>query len=371
MIPPELNRQHVLAAINRCLSEGFPRKRRSTKHCLVYDGRHFAPKYIISEACRAFYPDGLDPDLFSGGPETNQVLEALGFHVELCQCGGLVDVASGAAAAAAVLNPVPEPAVRQGVVVTACLASPDVLMPNRQRMGLLKALLPTVTQRAQGAPFLLVLPAGFLDSGRRDPLLLCHQTAATISQSLQHAPVGSTVCYGVDGHDGKAQLGCAATREGLIALGRKFFAAPGEGIRAADSPFALEEGYPRTFAFSGRTYYLAVCYDAFGIRKQTVPNQGVDGIISLVHWFAPPGEAGSGAGYFARYGFAGASRVWSCPVYGAVVFHDRVQPGWPSGVLWDQIDLDPKRWTYADNPLAPSETWTVQHRTESATLAMF
>lgn len=97
MIPEEMNAQHVVRAINRCLREGIPRRRRSTKHCLVYEGRHFAPKYIISEACRAFYRDGLTPDLFSGGPETNTVLEQLGFTVVRCTCGGLVTPAPGTA----------------------------------------------------------------------------------------------------------------------------------------------------------------------------------------------------------------------------------------------------------------------------------
>lgn len=81
MIPRELRRDHVLRALDRIAREGIPIKRASHKHCLVHYGIHFAPKFVVSEACRAFRPDGLTPDEFSGGLETNELLRSHGFTI--------------------------------------------------------------------------------------------------------------------------------------------------------------------------------------------------------------------------------------------------------------------------------------------------
>ena len=126
-----------------------------------------------------------------------------------------------------------------------------------------------------------------------------------------------------------------------------------------NSTHTCQKGRPRIFTFGGQQYYLAVCYDGFGMKR--VKRTGapvIHGIINLVHFFTPPRNEGAGAGYFARYGFAGASKAWQCPVYAAVRFGGPIQENWPTGVLWDQGDLDAKRWTYRHNPLrAEAEHW--------------
>jgi hypothetical protein len=56
-----------------------------------------------------------------------------------------------------------------------------------------------------------------------------------------------------------------------------------------------------------------------------------------------------------RHGFAGASREWGCPVFGAAVFFDRRVPrNWPSGVYWTRGDVSTQVWGYDDNPLRPA-----------------
>ena len=52
------------------------------------------------------------------------------------------------------------------------------------------------------------------------------------------------------------------------------------------------------------------------------------------------------------HGFAGASKQWECPVFGAAVFFNRDIPeSWPSGVLWTQGDKSTQKWRYEDNPI--------------------
>ncbi len=252
--------------------------------------------------------------------------------------------------------------VGNAMVVTACLAH-DRLEPctSSNWRGLIRTIVAAAQSQAAGASFLLLLPAGFVDAARKDPLPVCRGVAEEVAGLVGSAPEGSTVCFGVDGLDGRVQLGAAATGHGLVALGRKFYPAPGEEIVAAESAFDMEQGYRRTFDFAGRSFYLSVCYDTFGLKKLGTPRAGVDGIVAMVHGFAAPGQPGSGAGYFARYGFAGASRAWGCPVYGAALFEGRVQDRWPTAVLWDQGGMDSKRWTFARNPLAAVRTHSLQH----------
>lgn len=260
----------------------------------------------------------------------------------------------------------------KGIIITACVSPGEHATDFRHQLGLLKAMLRVVHDQVKGSSFLLVLPAGYFDSGPDHPRTLYRRGAHQIARCLRPAPVGSTICFGVDGSGGQVQLGAAVTREGLMALGRKFYPAPGETrLDRAKSPYSLEEGLPRTFTFNGRTYYLSVCYDTFGLKKRSVPNHGVGGIIGLVHYFGRSGQPMSGAPYFARYGFAGVSKAWGCPVYGAVVFHGEVQQKWPTAVLWDKGALDTKRWRYGDNPLIPEVVQELEYGQESAMLSFY
>jgi len=80
-IPPSLTRVHVEAAIARISREGVPPRRESTKFRVVADGQRYPPKYVISLAVAEATGRELPPQEFSGGDETNRVLESLGFTI--------------------------------------------------------------------------------------------------------------------------------------------------------------------------------------------------------------------------------------------------------------------------------------------------
>ena len=82
MIPKNITRNHVLQAIKDVANEGIPSGRTSKKFSLLYNGRRYPPKLIVSRA--NVYANGhpLDSSLFSGGKETNSFLQKLGFTIE-------------------------------------------------------------------------------------------------------------------------------------------------------------------------------------------------------------------------------------------------------------------------------------------------
>jgi hypothetical protein len=55
---------------------------------VVVDGAHLPPKYTVALAARRSVGRVLEPSELTGGPQTNSLLEALGFLVEPCSCGG-------------------------------------------------------------------------------------------------------------------------------------------------------------------------------------------------------------------------------------------------------------------------------------------
>ena len=167
------------------------------------------------------------------------------------------------------------------------------------------------------------------------------------------------VCIGVDGRVtqyAKDQIGIAISKKGIEAIGRKFHSAPQEKghVELADDYLSKEENKPRVFDLNGRNFFFSVCYDSFGIKQKKLSNPGIDIILDLVHGFNRKGEGGSGEVYFAKHGFAGASKKWECLVFGAAVFFNREIPErWPTGVYWNKGDMSTQRWRYEDNPIKP------------------
>ena len=51
-IPGNIRREHILRALDEIDKSGIPVKRRSKDYCLIYGGKHFPPKYVISIANR-------------------------------------------------------------------------------------------------------------------------------------------------------------------------------------------------------------------------------------------------------------------------------------------------------------------------------
>jgi hypothetical protein len=143
---------------------------------------------------------------------------------------------------------------------------------------------------------------------------------------------------------------------GVIGGARKFHPTDGEksSIKIAEGPYAKEYGSPRLFCVDDTLTYMAVCYDSFGLRKQSVPNVGAGLITNHIHAFFSKDEGNSSDTYFARHGLAGASQAWGCPVVAASVFFRRDVPkNWPAGVVWNKGKMSTMYWKYADNMLHP------------------
>jgi len=82
MIPQNvITREHVLTAIAQIDQEGVPDQRQATGFDLVYNGKAYPPKYVISLAVKAATGEELDSGGFSGGPPTNGLLQDLGFEI--------------------------------------------------------------------------------------------------------------------------------------------------------------------------------------------------------------------------------------------------------------------------------------------------
>lgn len=81
LIPKNIKKEQVLAAISEIEKTGFPEGRGSKKFFLRFNGKNFPPKYVISLANKYANGSKLDPSVFGGGNETNSVLERLGFDI--------------------------------------------------------------------------------------------------------------------------------------------------------------------------------------------------------------------------------------------------------------------------------------------------
>ena len=237
---------------------------------------------------------------------------------------------------------------------------------NTQRMlkkirmkELCKAVQSTLALNA--GDIVIVFPGGWFDAGTGKAESLYEWMERGICPLLATRKESVVVCCGVDAY--REQMGVAIGKSGIVALARKFKAAPKEQhidwILAKDY-LADEKGKSRIFDVGGKRFYLSVCYDDFGIIKDDlpIPNGGIDAILSLVHFFTSrtSKEGGSGEAYYAKYGFSRASKAWSCRLFGAAVFlRPKIPPNWPSGVRWAGEELPTKKSKYEDFRLIPNQ----------------
>jgi len=81
MIPINITSSHIISAITAINRDGVPARRNSKRYDLLYDGRRYPPKYVVSIANR--YANGIELSSydFSGGRgETNPFLRKRGFQ---------------------------------------------------------------------------------------------------------------------------------------------------------------------------------------------------------------------------------------------------------------------------------------------------
>ena len=81
MIPLNIGRKHIIKAVQEIDSNGIPPGRESRKFCLIFEGKRYPPKYVLSLANRFANDEELDPSEFSGGQEANNFLRRLGFDI--------------------------------------------------------------------------------------------------------------------------------------------------------------------------------------------------------------------------------------------------------------------------------------------------
>ena len=208
---------------------------------------------------------------------------------------------------------------------------------------------------------IIIFPAGMFYTKNNPPSSIYAKIEKEISSYLVSTGKNFIICFGIDGSvdaEGYArdQIAVAIDHTGIIALGRKFYPQKMEQghVNLAGSFNVTENGKSRIFNYHDHSFYLAMCYDSFGIKNLNIENPGVTGLIELAHCFYQKGLGPSGEPYFARHGFAGASRQWKCPVFGTGVFFDRAVPErWPTGVIWNQGDISTRDWNYGMNPMKP------------------
>jgi hypothetical protein len=82
LIPLNITRAHVLQAIAEQGDKAIPKQRKSRKFYLDYNGKQYAPKYLISIANLFANGKELEHSKFAGGRESNDFLKGLGFAIK-------------------------------------------------------------------------------------------------------------------------------------------------------------------------------------------------------------------------------------------------------------------------------------------------
>jgi hypothetical protein len=222
-------------------------------------------------------------------------------------------------------------------------------------------------------PGVLMTPGGYFRVRGRPP----KPSGEFLSELKAVTSDNLTLVIGLDGDDprpGTHQLALAIDHnQGVRAAGRKFYPSRGEMdiVERATSPYEGEWGLPRILEVAGSRFFLASCYDIFGVKGIPRPDPSVDAILDLIHGFSPHGEPGSGEVLYARHGLGGASQAWGCAAFGAVFFERRPSnPGFPSGVR----NIKPgttRHWKYSDNVIQSDEAVTPQTERLSAYVKVF
>ena len=96
MIPGNIKREHILAALAEIDEDGVRPGRDSTKFELTYEGRNYPPKYAISLAGKHANGAEVPPGSFGGGNEANSFLSERGFSVVAAGAAGSTVTSGGA-----------------------------------------------------------------------------------------------------------------------------------------------------------------------------------------------------------------------------------------------------------------------------------
>ncbi|MEM5799311.1 MAG: hypothetical protein QXZ43_01435 [Candidatus Aenigmatarchaeota archaeon] len=228
---------------------------------------------------------------------------------------------------------------------------------NNKVFSVLKIIVEEVLKNTQGNGIIL-FPAGWFYSNKK-PKKLYEIFSKKIENYLKNFDREIVVCVGFDGRKNlKDQLGICITKKGVISIGRKFYPIKSEKdyLDSAPDHLSKEDNKSRIFKFNKKKYYISVCYDVFGIKKENVENPGVDAILNLVHEFK---NNDSEANYL-RHGCAGASNKWKVPVYVSVNFYKNSEVNFPSGIKWYKGKTYSKLCKYKSIKIEPKKEFEVK-----------
>jgi hypothetical protein len=352
MIPKTIRHCDIIAALKKIDEDGVPSSRLPKHYYVKYNDKLYPPKYLVSLASQIANGNELYPFEFGGGKETNYFLQRLGFEIIPA------DRLKGTSA-----NDTPT-----SIVTVTIKSNTAHAYSNTSRNRLLEQVIDVYSSTS-----IILLPAGFFELSKpKDKKII--EIAESVAAHLRENNLPNVVAFGIDCDDGADQLAVAVNADGILAIGRKFHPTAYEQgiIRSAESFSELEMGYSRCFDVNGKRFYLAVCYDGFGVRQCNLANPGVDAILILVHQFRSKGEGPSGDVDFARKGFAGASLQWKCPAFGTAVFFDREIPAnWPTGVIYKDAEKGVRHFRYQDNELHWEQQRTIRVDNELALCYLF
>ena len=150
----------------------------------------------------------------------------------------------------------------------------------------------------------------------------------------------------------------SVNQDGILAAGRKFYPTEVEKprIKRASSFLEKEYGCERIFTAVNKKFYMAVCYDIFGINKIKGKNPEVDAVLNLVHRFEPIERALLEMCILSKMDLQEHLKIGDVLCLQVTVFKNRDIPGAMAfGVLWNQGDDSTKNWKYEYNGIKQDE----------------
>jgi len=243
---------------------------------------------------------------------------------------------------------------------------------NEDRLASALAIADRVASSIPG-DCVILFPGGWLHTGGEPADSIIPSVTAPMRDRLAAYPNDLVLAFGIDGlmtAEGfdRDQLGLAVGRQGLLALGRKFYLSGGDelgDVIKAKSHLAPEQGYNRVFALNGRRFFIAVCYDIKGPDALRLPNPGIDIVLNMVHYFFPPPPRQekrdpnaekplSGVSDNVRKLVAGASKQWECPAFATATFVNRgITEKYRTGMYWRMGEESVTKCAMDDNSLRP------------------